>query len=112
MRVGRVSYYPHHGAWHVYYRDGDRQVRRTVADDRGGCRPGRRPGQRPAATPRRRPCWPSRPITVPELRRRFLDYHEHVLRSSLATVGRYRAATQHLEDFAAAAGPGRPWPTS
>ena len=39
------------------------------------------------------------PIGVPELRRRFLDYHEHVLRSSVGTVRRYRAATQHLEDF-------------
>ena len=40
------------------------------------------------------------PIGVPELRRQFLDYHEHVLKSSVGTLSRYRAATQHLEDFA------------
>ncbi len=33
------------------------------------------------------------------LRQRWLDYHEHVLRSSVATVRRYRQATQHLLDF-------------
>src|SRR5262249_40074867 len=36
-----------------------------------------------------------------ELRQQFLDYHEHVLKSSVATVRRYRAATGHLEDFVA-----------
>jgi hypothetical protein len=40
------------------------------------------------------------PITVAELRRRFLDQHEHVLCSSLATVNRYRTATAYLETFA------------
>jgi hypothetical protein len=36
---------------------------------------------------------------VAELRRQFLDYHGHVLHSSVATLKRYRSATQHLEDF-------------
>lgn len=31
-RVGRVSYYLHHGAWYIYYRDGDRPIRLRVAD--------------------------------------------------------------------------------
>jgi len=39
------------------------------------------------------------PTTVADVRRRFLDYHELVLHSSLGTVHRYRTATQHLEDF-------------
>ena len=39
------------------------------------------------------------PINVPDLRQQFLDYHEHVLKSSVGTLRRYRAATQHLEDF-------------
>jgi len=39
------------------------------------------------------------PICVQELRQQFLDYHEHVRGSTLATVNRYRAATQHLENF-------------
>jgi integrase len=40
------------------------------------------------------------PISVSDLRRQFLDYHEHVLKSSVGTLRRYRAATQHLKDFA------------
>jgi len=33
------------------------------------------------------------PIGVPELRQQFIDYHEHVLKSSMGTVTRrYRAA--------------------
>ncbi len=31
-RVGKVSYCQHHGGWWIYYRDGDPQVRRRVAD--------------------------------------------------------------------------------
>jgi hypothetical protein len=33
------------------------------------------------------------PITVEELQRRWLEHHEHVLRSSLHTIRRYRTAT-------------------
>jgi len=40
------------------------------------------------------------PLKVPELSGRFLDHHEQVLRSSLATIRRYRAALAHLERFA------------
>jgi len=39
------------------------------------------------------------PVSVPERRRRWLDHHEHVLRSSVATIRRYRAATDHLVRF-------------
>ncbi|QDT36033.1 hypothetical protein Pan189_03880 [Stratiformator vulcanicus] len=38
-------------------------------------------------------------IGIDELRCRWLDYHEHVRRSSLQTLRRYRTATQHLIDF-------------
>jgi integrase len=30
FRVGRVSVYARHGDWWIYYRDGDKQVRRRV----------------------------------------------------------------------------------
>lgn len=45
------------------------------------------------------------PISVPELRQRWLDHHEHVLRSSLHTIGRYRTATEHLLRFIASERP-------
>ena len=38
-------------------------------------------------------------VSIPELRRRWLDHHEHVLRSSVATINRYRTATDHLLQF-------------
>ncbi len=38
-------------------------------------------------------------MTVGALRASFLEYHEHVLRSSLATINRYRTALRHLEEF-------------
>lgn len=99
QRVGRVSYYFRHGAWHVYYRDGGRQVRRRVGQSE------QEASQVAAQVNAQLVCaiptpFSFTPVSVPELRRRFLEHHELALRSSLATVRRYRAATQHLEDFA------------
>ena len=31
-RVGRVSYYQHHGGWHLYYQEDGESVRKRVAD--------------------------------------------------------------------------------
>src|SRR5690606_9939235 len=39
------------------------------------------------------------PLKIAELRSRWLDHHEHVARSSVQTIRRYRAATQHLLTF-------------
>jgi integrase len=39
------------------------------------------------------------PISIANLRQQWLDHHEHVRRSSLHTISRYRSATQHLLDF-------------
>src|SRR5688572_8472120 len=39
------------------------------------------------------------PLPISELRQRWLDHHEHVLRSSLATLSRYRTSTAHLITF-------------
>src|SRR3954453_19390633 len=39
------------------------------------------------------------PVPIPDLRQRWLDHHEHVLRSSVPTVARYRTATEHLLAF-------------
>ena len=39
------------------------------------------------------------PLPIPDLRDRWLEHYEHVLRSSVHTVARYRTATQHLLNF-------------
>ena len=40
-----------------------------------------------------------KPVKLSQLRTLWLDHHEHVARSSIATINRYRAATQHFVDF-------------
>jgi hypothetical protein len=103
--VGRVSFYLHHGAWYIYYREGDRQVRRRVAqaEEDAARIAAQVNSQLLAAAPT---LLAFTPVGIPELRRRFLDYHDLVQRSSLATISRYRAATRYLEDFAAGLPPG------
>src|SRR6516165_3625190 len=99
FRVGKVSVYRHHGAWWLYYRDGGRPVRRKVAADRPDAEQvaAQVNAQLTSGAPT---LLAFSPLGVADLRQQFLDYHEHVLQSSLATVRRYRAATRHLEDFA------------
>jgi integrase len=100
FHVGKVSAYLHHGAWWLYYRDGGQPVRRKVAQAKEEAE--QVAAQVNAQLSSGAPTLLSfRPATVPELRRQFLAYHEHVLKSSVGTLLRYRAATMHLEDFAA-----------
>ena len=98
-RIGKVSYYFHHGSWWVYYLDGQRQVRRRTGPDEEAAEAiaAQVNAQLTTSAPT---MFSFAPLTVPELCQRFLDHHEHVLRSSLATVRRYRTAIQHLENFA------------
>ena len=97
-RVGKVSVYPHHGAWWVYYSEGGKPVRRKVADDRADAE--QIAAQVNGLLASNAPTLLAfQPVAVSELRQQFLDHHEHVLRSALATVRRYRAATHHLEAF-------------
>ena len=101
FRVGRVSLYVHHGAWWLYYRDGRQQVRQKVAQSRIEAE--QVAAQVNAQIVSSAPTLLAfAPVTVAELRKQYLSYHENVLRSSLATIRRYRAATNYLEDFAGA----------
>jgi hypothetical protein len=75
FRVGRMSVYPHHGNWWNYYRDGGQQVRRKVA-------PTREEAEQVAAQVNAQltcgvpTLLAFTSIGVPELRQKFLDYHE------------------------------------
>ncbi|WP_298869256.1 tyrosine-type recombinase/integrase [uncultured Gimesia sp.] len=44
------------------------------------------------------------PVSIDDLQQRWLNHHEQVLRSSLQTIRRYRAATTHLINFIAQKG--------
>jgi len=105
--VGKVSYYFRHGGRHIYYREGGRQIRRRAGDTQEAA--SQIAAQVNAQLSAKAPTlFDFTPLTVGELRQRFLDYHEHVIRSSLATVRRYSTATQHLENFAQARQPRTP----
>jgi integrase len=99
FRVGRVSIFLHHGTWWIYYRDGGKQVRRKIAPHRDEAE--QIAAQVNAQLTTGAPTLLSfTPISVGELRQEFLAHHEHFLKSAVATIRRYRAATQHLVDFA------------
>jgi integrase len=98
FRVGTVSVYLHHGAWWLYYREQGNPVRTKVGLGRADAEAVA--AQVNAQLTSRSPTLLSfSPISIHELRQQFLDYHEHVLKSSLGTVRRYRTATQHLDVF-------------
>lgn len=98
-RVGRVSLYLHHGAWWLYYREGGKPLRRKVAQTSQEAEviAAEVNAQLTSGAPT---LLAFVPIGLPQLRQEFLHYHEYVLRSAVATIRRYRAATQHLENFA------------
>ena len=97
-RIGKVSYFVHHGAWYVYYREHGVPIRRRVGEDQQAAK--RAAAQINAQLATAAPTlFAFEPIEIPELQQSFLDHHEHVLRSSLATITRYRTATQHLVNF-------------
>ena len=98
FRIGRVRAYLRGRVWYLcYYEDGRRHqprvgpdldvVRQMAAEINAQLEVGA-----PSAL------W-FQPVSIPELRQRWLDYHEHVRRSSVATVRRYRQATEHLPNF-------------
>jgi len=98
LRIGKVSLYEHHGAWWLYYRDGGNQIRRRIGPDRAMAEKLASDINGQLAIDAPTP-FAFAPIGIAELRTKYLQHHESVLRSSLATVNRYRAATQHLIDF-------------
>lgn len=99
IRVGKVTLFLHHNAWWIYFSEGTHRVRRKVGPDQ-------KEAEIVAAqtnlqlTQGAPTVFSFQPVSVAELRKQFLEYHEHVLKSSVGTLNRYRAATKHLEDFA------------
>lgn len=98
IRIGRVSVYFHHGAWWLYYRENGRAIRLKVGPDQ-------LPAEELAGQTHARLALgaPSphvyQQIGVPDLILKFLQDHEHVRKSSVNTIRRYRSALQHLINF-------------
>jgi len=86
--------------WWIYYLDGERQIRRRTGPDEKTAEAiaAQVNAQLATSAPT---MFSFQPLPVPELCQQFLDQHEHVLRSSVATIRRYRTALNHLEGFVA-----------
>lgn len=98
-RMGRVSVYEHHGAFWIYYTEARKKRRVRIGPDRDEAL--RVAGEINAQLlGQRRTVFSFEPVTVDQLADRWLDHHEHVARSSLATVRRYKTATDHVRQFA------------
>jgi integrase len=84
----------------LYFRESDRPVRRRVAETREAAEriAAEVNAQLSASTST---MFAFAPMTIATLREEFLRYHEQVRRSSVATIRRYRTATQHLLDYVA-----------
>ncbi len=98
FRVGRVTVYLRSKMWYLRYRENGRRRQVRATTDRNAARQlaaqvnAQLEVGAPAATS-------FEPIALQELRKRWLDHHEHVLRSSVATIDRYRSASEHLLSF-------------
>ena len=97
-RVGRVTIYLRGKIWYIYYCENGGRVRRRVGVSLGEAKrlAAQVNGQLATHTPA---ILSFQPVSVPNLCQSWLSYHEQVLRSSLATIRRYRAATDHLLHF-------------
>lgn len=98
-RDGNVSLYQHHGAWYLYYREADRARRHRIGTDYSAAKHAAAEVNAKRSSGLQSP-YSFQAITVDELRRKFLDHHEHIEQSSYATLKRYRSATNHLALFA------------
>lgn len=98
FRIGKVRAYLRSQVWYLCYREHGRRRQPRVGPDRESA-------QQMAAeiNAQLEVGLPSalgfQPISIPELQQRWLDHHEHVRRSSVRTIERYRAATNHLLRF-------------
>ena len=100
FRVGRVRAYLRGRIWYLSYSEQGRRRQPRVGQDREEAKrlAAEINAQLEAGAPS---ALGFEPISFPDLRQRWLDHHEHVRRSSLETIRRYRTATQHLLNFLA-----------
>ena len=98
FRVGRVRANLRGRVWYLCYHQHGRRHQPRVGPDRDAARQlaAEINAQLEVGAPS---ALGFEPISVPDLRGRWLEHHEHVRRSSLQTIRRYRAATEHLIRF-------------
>lgn len=98
FRVGRVAVYQRGRVWYLRYHEQGKRHQPRVGPDRQAAR--QLAAQVNAQLETGVPASTSyTPLSIAALRQRWLDHHEHVRRSSVATVNRYRTATAYLLRF-------------
>jgi len=105
IHVGKVSVFFRGASWHIYYREDGKARRVRIGPDRKEAekRAAEVNAQLAHAIPS---AYGFERATVEELVRLWLEHHELVLRSSVATVRRYRSALEHLLRFVRERRPG------
>jgi len=98
FRVGRVKAFLRGQVWYLCYYEQGRRRRPRVGPDRDAAKQlaAQINGQLETGV---RATLSFDSITIPVLRDQWIANHEHVKRSSLQTVNRYRTATEHLLRF-------------
>jgi integrase len=98
FRIGKVKAYVRGKVWYLCYQESGQRRRPRVGPDREVARKlaAQINGQLEGGV-----CsvLNFEPISILDLRNAWLDHHEHVLRSSVHTINRYRTATDHLLRF-------------
>jgi integrase len=100
FRVGKVTGYLRNHVWYLCYHENGWRRRPRVGPDRDTARQlaAQINGQLETGVPS---ALGFEAIAVPDLRTRWLEHHEQVLRSSVHSIDRYRTATDHLLRFLA-----------
>jgi len=95
FRVGSVRGYLRGSVWYLYYHEQGQRRRPRVGPDKDVARQmaAQINSQLEVGAPS---SLSFEPISLIELREKWLARHEHVLRSSVQTIRRYRTATEHL----------------
>jgi hypothetical protein len=98
FRVGKVQAYRRAQVWYLCYHEHGHRCRPRVGPDKEAAR--QLAAQINAQLEVGAPAALSfRSIAIADLRDRWLEHHEQVLRSSVQTISRYRTATNHLLQF-------------
>lgn len=98
FRIGRVRIFLRGRVWYLCYHEQGKRCQPRIGPDRDVARQmaAKINAQLETGAPS---ALGFEPISIGDLRERWLANHEHVRRSSLQTIRRYRAATEHLIGF-------------
>lgn len=98
FRIGKVRGYLRGKVWYLcYYENGKRRRPRAGEDLQSAKQMAAQIGAQLESA--QATLLSFEPISIPQLRDRWLEHHEHVLRSSVHTISRYRTASDHLLKF-------------